>query len=48
MTGWELIEGIWLEKAIERQFADGSAAYMQKPAALFLNPPPFSPPSRLP
>ena len=22
MTGWELIEGIWLEEAIERQFAD--------------------------
>jgi hypothetical protein len=21
LTGWELIEGIWLEKAIERQFA---------------------------
>ena len=28
MTGWELIEGIWLEEAIERQFADGSAAYL--------------------
>ena len=22
MTGWEVIEGIWLEEAIERQFAD--------------------------
>ncbi len=28
MTGWELIEGIWLEEAIERQFADGSAHYL--------------------
>jgi hypothetical protein len=28
MTGWELIEGIWLEEAIERQFADGSARYL--------------------
>lgn len=28
MTGWELIEGIWLEEAIEKQFADGSAHYL--------------------
>lgn len=28
MTGWELIEGVSLEEAIERQFADGSAAYL--------------------
>jgi hypothetical protein len=28
MTGCELIEGIWLEEAIERQFADASAAYL--------------------
>ena len=28
MTGSELIEGIWLEEAIERQFADASAAYL--------------------
>ena len=28
MTGWELVEGIWLEEAIERQFADGSAHYL--------------------
>jgi hypothetical protein len=28
MTGWELIEGIWLEKAIERQFADPAAQYL--------------------
>ena len=28
MTGWELIEGIWLEEAIERQFADASARYL--------------------
>jgi hypothetical protein len=28
MTGWELIEGIWLEEAIERQFAEASAAYL--------------------
>ncbi|MBI3705120.1 MAG: DUF1203 domain-containing protein [Rhizobiales bacterium] len=28
MTGWELIEGIFLEEAIERQFADGSARYL--------------------
>ena len=28
MTGWELIEGIWLEEAIERQFADGTAQYL--------------------
>ena len=28
MTGSELIEGIWLEQAIERQFADASAHYL--------------------
>jgi hypothetical protein len=28
MTGWELIEGIFLEEAIERQFAGGSAHYL--------------------
>ncbi len=28
MTGWELIEGIWLEEAIERQFADPAAQYL--------------------
>ena len=28
MTGCELIEGIWLEEAIARQFADGSATYL--------------------
>ncbi|MGB8046365.1 MAG: DUF1203 domain-containing protein, partial [Pseudolabrys sp.] len=28
MTGWELIEGIWLEEAIERQFADPCARYL--------------------
>jgi hypothetical protein len=28
MTGWELIEGIWLEEAIERQFADSRARYL--------------------
>jgi hypothetical protein len=28
MTGWELIEGIWLEEAIERQFADPHARYL--------------------
>ncbi len=28
MTGCELIEGIWLEEAIERQFADASAVYL--------------------
>ena len=28
MTGWELIEGIWLEEAIERQFADPRARYL--------------------
>src|SRR5262245_54035026 len=27
-TGWELIEGIWLEEAIERQFADPRARYL--------------------
>ena len=28
MTGWELIEGVFLEDAIERQFAEASAAYL--------------------
>ena len=28
MTGWEIVEGVWLEEAIERQFADGSAHYL--------------------
>jgi hypothetical protein len=28
MTGHELIEGVFLEEAIARQFADGSAAYL--------------------
>jgi hypothetical protein len=28
MTGCELIEGVFLEEAIERQFADASAAYL--------------------
>ena|SRR5664280_2129533 len=28
MTGWELIEGIFLEEAIERQFAVAAAAYL--------------------
>ena len=28
MTGWELIEGIWLEEAIERRFADPRARYL--------------------
>jgi hypothetical protein len=28
MTGWELIEGIFLEEAIERQFADADAQYL--------------------
>ena len=28
MTGWELIEGIWLEEAIKRQFADPRARYL--------------------
>jgi hypothetical protein len=28
MTGWELIEGIWLEEAIERQFANAGAQYL--------------------
>jgi len=28
MTGWELIEGIWLEDAIERQFANPRARYL--------------------
>ena len=28
MTGWELIEGVFLEEAIERQFANASARYL--------------------
>jgi hypothetical protein len=28
MTDWKLIEGIWLEEAIERQFADPRARYL--------------------
>ncbi len=28
MTGWELIEGIFLEEAIERQFAEARAQYL--------------------
>ena len=28
MTGWGLIEGIWLEEAIERQFAEPRAQYL--------------------
>jgi hypothetical protein len=28
MTGWEIVEGIWLEEAIERQFADPAARYL--------------------
>ncbi len=28
MTGWELVEGIWLEDAIERQFAAPGAHYL--------------------
>jgi hypothetical protein len=28
MTGWELVKGIWLEEAIERQFADPAAQYL--------------------
>jgi len=28
MTGWELIEGIWLEEAIERQFGAPGAQYL--------------------
>ena len=28
MTGWELIEGIWLEEAIERRFADPRTDYL--------------------
>jgi hypothetical protein len=28
MTGWELIEGIFLEEAIERQFAEPGAHYL--------------------
>jgi hypothetical protein len=28
MTGWELVEGIWLEEAIERRFADPRTDYL--------------------
>jgi hypothetical protein len=28
MIGWELIEGIWLEEAIERQFTDPRTRYL--------------------
>jgi hypothetical protein len=28
MTGWELIDGIWLEEAIERRFADPRTDYL--------------------
>jgi hypothetical protein len=28
MTGWELIEGVFLEEAIERQFAEPRAQYL--------------------
>ena len=28
MTRWELVEGIWLEEAIERQFADPRVLYL--------------------
>jgi Protein of unknown function (DUF1203) len=28
MTGWEIIEGIWLEEAIVRQFADPAVQYL--------------------
>ena len=28
MTGWELIEGIWLEEAIDRQFANPRVQYL--------------------
>jgi hypothetical protein len=28
MTGWEIVEGIWLEEAIERQFADPAVRYL--------------------
>jgi len=28
MTGWQLIEGIWLEEAIEKQFAEPAAHYL--------------------
>jgi len=28
MTGWELIEGVWLEEAIERQFAEPRTRYL--------------------
>jgi Protein of unknown function (DUF1203) len=28
MTGWEIVEGIWLEEAIDRQFADPAVQYL--------------------
>jgi hypothetical protein len=28
MTGWQLIEGVFLEEAIEKQFADPAAHYL--------------------
>src|SRR5665213_2871171 len=28
MTGWELVEGVFLEEAIERQFANSNARYL--------------------
>jgi hypothetical protein len=28
MTGWEIIDGICLEEAIDRQFADAAASYL--------------------
>jgi hypothetical protein len=28
MTGWQLIEGVFLEEAIEKQFAEASARYL--------------------
>jgi hypothetical protein len=28
MRGWEIIEGVWLEEAIERQFADTAVRYL--------------------
>jgi hypothetical protein len=28
LRGWEIVEGIWLEEAIARQFADPAASYL--------------------
>lgn len=28
MAGWEIVEGIWLEEAIERQLADPAVQYL--------------------